>query len=170
LPRAKEPNKVKEPLKISRTATILLNGRFDQVFPLFGPIRERDWAHGWDPKILLCEAENIEEHMVFQTLSHFEDETQPYTWTVSKFEPAAGFIEYTIFTEDRLWWITIRCKETNDEKQCEVAIRYTYAGLNENGNRLNQLALAAMYKYDLKDWERSINFYLTTGERLKHAQ
>ena len=160
---------MKEPLKISQSATIYLKGRFDEVFPLFGPIRERDWAHGWDPKILLCEAENIEEHMIFQTHSHFDDETQPYTWTVSKFDPAVGFIEYTIFTEERLWWITIHCKETTDGKQCKAAISYTFAGLNENGNRRNQLALAAMYKDDLKDWERAINHYLITGEQLIHS-
>jgi hypothetical protein len=51
--------------KISREATIRLNGNFEQVFPLFGPVREKDWADGWDPQILLSEADNIEEHMVF---------------------------------------------------------------------------------------------------------
>jgi hypothetical protein len=160
---------MQKPNKISQTATITLNDGFPQVFPLFGPIRERDWAPDWDPNILFCEAENIEENMIFQTHPHFEDEIQPYTWTVSRFEPATGFIKYTIFAEDRLWWITIQCKEISSGQQCEAAICYTYIGFNENGNRRNEMALAAMYEYQLKDWERAINHYLDTGEQLIHT-
>ena len=159
-----------KPTKLSKTATITLNGPFEQVFPLFGPVRERDWAEGWEPQILLSDAGNIEEHMVFQTQPHFEEETRPYTWTVSKFEPAAGFIEYTTFAEDRLWWITIQCEELPSGEQCRAAIRYTYVGFNQNGNHRNQLALAAMYEHGLKDWEYAINYYLDTGQRLTNPQ
>jgi hypothetical protein len=115
--------------KISREATIRLNGNFEQVFPLFGPVREKDWADGWDPQILLSEADNIEEHMVFQTPAHLEDEDGVYTWTVSKFVPQEGQIEYTIFADVRLWWITILCLEPPDGGHCEATITYTFVGL-----------------------------------------
>ncbi len=154
--------------KISRTSTIHLRGRFDQVFPLFGPVREKEWAFGWDPHILLCEAENIEEHMVFQTPSHLEAEDGMYTWTVSKFVPADGLIEYTVFADSRLWWITIVCDEETDRERCQAVITYTFVGLNPRGNERNATALAVMYKHDLKDWEYAINHYLETGSKLQH--
>lgn len=154
--------------KIQRSSTIQLKGKFEQVFPLFGPIREKDWAEGWDPHILFSDAENIEEHMVFQTPSHREDSSELHTWTVSKYNPELGQIEYTVFTDSRLWWITINCQPEPDVETCKATITYTYVGLNERGNRLNTQALEAMFKHNLKDWERAINHYLETGSILHH--
>jgi hypothetical protein len=154
--------------RLSRTATITLDGPFEQVFPLFGPIREKEWAEGWDPQIVLLETDNIEKHMVFQTHPHLDDEQGMFTWTVSAYNPAEGFIEYTVFAETRLWWISIKCRQRSDKASCEAEIAYTYVGLNQNGNELNRLALAAMYKHDLKDWEHAINHYLDTGSLLRH--
>ena len=154
--------------KISQTASIQLRGNFEQVFPLFGPVREKDWADGWDPQILLLEADNIEEHMVFQTPAHLEDEDGLYTWIVSKFISQEGQIEYTIFADVRLWWISIQCQEEPDGQHCEATITYTFVGLNEAGVERNATALAGMYKHDLMDWEHAINHYLETGTLLRH--
>jgi hypothetical protein len=154
--------------KLSQTAVIRLHGNSEQVFPLFGPVREKDWADGWDPHILHTDSENIAEHMVFQTHSHLVDEKGLYTWIVSKHAPDMGLIEYTVFTDTRLWWITILCQEKSDGKHCEATITYTFVGLNECGNERNATALATMYKHDLKDWEHAINHYLETGSILRH--
>ena len=154
--------------RISQTATISLHGPFDQVFPLFGPIREKEWADGWDPQILVLESDNIEKHMVFQTHPHIEDEQDMYTWTVSTYDPDRGQIEYTIFTKTRLWWINIDCRPLEGGSACEASVTYTYVGLDERGNERNRKALAAMYKHDLKDWEHAINHYLETGSLLRH--
>jgi hypothetical protein len=145
-----------------------LQGSFGQVFPLFGPMREKDWADGWDPQILLSEAVNIEEHMVFQTHTHLEGETGHYTWTVSKYDPEQGLIEYTVFAESRLWWITIHCREAPDGESCEAMITYTYVGLDPLGEERNARALSQMYRHSLKDWEQAINHYLETGLMLRH--
>ena len=154
--------------KIHRSRTIRLKGSFEKVFPLFGPVREKDWAEGWDPHVLLSQSENIEEHMVFQSPSHFEDEGDHYTWTVSKYNPDQGQIEYTVFTDSRLWWITIDCRPEPGGESCKATITYTYVGLNDLGNRLNAHALESMFKHNLKDWELAINHYLETGSRLRH--
>jgi hypothetical protein len=154
--------------KISKTSRIHLQGNFDQVFPLFGPLREKEWAHGWEPQILLSEEENIEEHMVFQTPAHLEGETGHYIWAVSKYDPEQGLIEYTVFAESRLWWITIRCREAPDGESCEAMITYTFVGLDPRGEERNAKALSQMYRHELKDWEHAINHYLITGEMLRH--
>lgn len=154
--------------KIYRSSTIKLKDNFEQVFPLFGPVREKDWADGWDPHVLLSDSENIEEHMVFQSPSHLEDGEDHYTWIVSKYIPDQGQIEYTVFTESRLWWITIDCKPEPGGESCEATVTYTYVGLTARGNRLNATALEAMFKHDLKDWEHAINHYLETGSVLRH--
>jgi hypothetical protein len=154
--------------RISQSSTMRLNGRFDQVFPLFGPVREKEWAAGWDPQILLCEDENIEEHMVFQTPAHLEDSGETYTWIVSKYLPERGLIEYTVFAQHRLWWILVDCQQESDEERCAAKITYTFVSLNPRGEELNTTSMGTIFKHDLKDWEHAINHYLETGLKLQH--
>jgi len=155
------------PERISRTSTITLNAPLEKVFPLFGPIREMEWAAGWEPHVLYATAGTVEERMIFQTASHHGGEPD-LVWTVSRYQPDRAFIEYTVFAPERLWWITVECSESVGGETTEAKITYTYTGLTEKGNAINQRALAAMYHWDLKDWERAINHYLATGERLAH--
>jgi hypothetical protein len=153
--------------RIARTSSITLNASLNRVFPLVGPIKEKDWATGWDPQIVYSTAD-VEEHMVFQTRSPHGSETI-FTWTVSKYQPAQALIEYTVFTTERMWRITVQCYERNGGRTTEAEITYTYTGLTEQGNLINEKALAAMYYRDLKDWEEAINHYLETGARLEQG-
>lgn len=153
--------------RIFRTRTITLNGPLHNVFPLFDPIREREWAAGWEPQVLYPPTGFVEEHMVFKTRSPQGPELD-YTWTVSKYYPERAFIEYTVYAPDRLWWIAIQCSEGPVRETTDAEITYTYTGLTEKGNEINQRALEKIYQRNLKDWEESINHYLETGERLEH--
>jgi hypothetical protein len=152
--------------RISRTSIITLNAPLKKVFPLFGPIREKEWAAGWEPQVIHATTD-LEEHMVFQTRSHHGQEAD-FTWTVSKYYPDQALIEYTVFAPERIWWITIECREGKAKETTEAKITYTYTGLTESGNATNEKALATMYRRDLKDWQAAINHYLETGKRLEH--
>ncbi len=153
--------------RVSRTSTITLNGSLKEVFPLFGPIREQEWADGWAPRILFPAGGGVEEHMVFRTSSHGHGEPD-FTWLVSKYLPEQAVIEYTVFTPERVWWITIRCREAASERTTKAEISYAFLGLTDMGNAINENAARLMYAHDLKDWEAAINHYLETGKRLSH--
>jgi hypothetical protein len=154
--------------RVSSTGIITLDSPLREVFPLFGPIREREWAVGWDPQILYSTTDLVEEHMVFKTPSHHGHGEPDCTWTVSKYVPDQGLIEYTVFTPERLWWITIQCCEDIPNQTTEAEITYTYTGLTDKGNAINEKALQLTYAHDLRDWEEAINHYLKTGERREH--
>ena len=153
-------------VRISKTSIIVLNAPLKQVFPLFGPIKEKGWAAGWEPHVIYA-ATDLEEHMIFQTQSHHGQEPDS-TWTVSKYHPDQAFIEYTVFAPERIWWIAIECCAGKAAGMTEAKITYTYTGLTERGNTINEKALTTMYRHDLKDWEAAINHYLETGRRLEH--
>ncbi len=157
-----------ESQRISKTSVITLNASLSTIFPLFGPIREKEWASGWNPQLIYSMNALVEEHMIFRTRSHHEHEPDSI-WTVSKYNPDQSFIEYTVFTPERLWWITIQCREGITADTTEAEITYTYSGLTDNGNAINTRALETMYHHDLRDWEASINHYLETGEQLGHS-
>ena len=154
--------------RISRMQSISLNASLEKVFPLFGPIREREWAAGWDPDIVFPPAVLVEERMVFKTRSPGGHREADSTWIVSKYLPEESTIEYTVFTTERVWWIEIRCREAEDSRTTHAEITYTYLGLNEAGNAANERALEHMYAHDLRDWEVAINHYLRTGGQFKH--
>jgi len=150
--------------RISKTATIKINAPLDKAFPLFGPIIEKEWATGWNPQILYSITNLVEEHMVFKTPSSHEHNEPDYVWTVSKYIPAQALIEYMVHTPARLWWITVQCREDIPNETTRAEITYTFTGLTNMGNALNEKALQAMYAQDLKDWEEAINYYIENGK------
>ena len=148
--------------RVQRTASIVMNAPIEKVFPLFGPIREKEWTTGWEPSVLLSKDLLIEEHMIFQTKGH-EGEGK-YTWAVTTYEPEKHLVEYTVFTSERIWFIRVACEAAGEKTNATVT--YTFTGLTEEGNQKNKSALERMYAHDLKDWEEAINYYLETGKQL----
>jgi hypothetical protein len=154
--------------RISRQSTITLSAPVETVFRLFGAIEEEKWAPGWRPTVVFSDSGTIQDQMVFTTKGH-QDLEPDYTWTVSRYEPENWLVEYTVFTLDRLWRISIRCRSLVDKRHTDADVCYTYTGLNEKGNTLNKQAIASMFAHDLKDWERQINYYLETGQKQAHV-
>jgi hypothetical protein len=150
--------------RVQRSATFVLNAPIEKAFPLFGPIREKDWAAGWEPEILYSNHDEVEQHMIFRTSSSHRD-ADHYLWVVSQYRPEIFFIEYTVSTPQRIWFITVSCRPSDDKTT--VTVTYTYTGLSDEGNRTNKMALEKMYVRNLKDWEEALNFYLATGKRME---
>jgi hypothetical protein len=149
--------------RISRHAAITLNDSVDKVFPLFGPIREREWCEGWDPQILFSTTNLVEEHMVFRTKGRFAQE-EFYHWVITQYDPVHHHIEYTVSTQNRIWFIRVQCKAHG--KQSMATVSYTFTSLNALGTELNAIALKKMFECELQDWEEAINYYLQTGTML----
>ena len=141
--------------RVQKSATFQVNAPIEKVFPLFGPIREKEWAAGWEPQIIYSTNLEVEEHMIFKTSAKHHGEGE-YLWVVTQFKPNDFFIEYTVSTAQRIWFISVKC-ETAD-KNTKVTVTYIYTGLTEQGNNLNKPALEKMYAHNLKDWEEAINY------------
>jgi hypothetical protein len=152
--------------RLSRTATIILNGAVEKVFPLFGAIEEKKWADGWNPSVLYPKSEQIEEGMVFTTQGHGHGEDR-FAWIVSRHQVEEHLIEYVVSTANRYWVIDIQCAAPSKD-HTKATVRYTYTGLTVLGNEINSHAIKKMFERDLEDWAEAINHYLETGKVLKH--
>jgi len=146
--------------RVQKSASFMVHAPLAEAFPLFEPIREKEWAHGWEPHVLYGASE-AEQHMIFQTSSA----DGVYTWAITQFDVQQHRVEYTVSTPERIWFITVQCEAMNAETKVDVT--YTYTGLTARGNVLNKAALEKMFAHNLKDWEEAINHYLTTGKQLK---
>jgi hypothetical protein len=148
--------------RISKTASFFVEGEIENVFPLFGPIREKEWAEGWNPEIIFSNSSLVEERMIFRTKGSGDE--QYYHWAITQLIPAQHQIEYTVSTPNRIWFIRVECVSSGNKTKASVS--YTYTGLNEKGNDLNKIALEKMFSNDLKDWQNAINHYLHHGKML----
>jgi len=148
--------------KQTRTASVILNEKIGKVFPLFGAFEERKWATGWNPTLIYPATETIEEGTTFKTNGHGHGEKQ-FLWIVSKYAAEKFLIQYLVSSENRYWTITIKCYSMIENKTT-AEITYTFIGLNELGNKINEQAIQHMYKNNLKDWEEEINYYLLYGK------
>lgn len=148
--------------KVAQTASFTVNNGIETVFPLFGAFEERKWEKGWDPELIYPDEEIIEEGTTFWSKGGHDE--SDYLWRVSKFEPKQYLIQYLVSTPDRYWTITVQC--TPKGKQTLAEVTYSYIGLNARGNQLNKEALKRMYRNDLKDWEKAINYYIEHGEAI----
>jgi hypothetical protein len=143
-----------------------LNEKIETAFPLFGPFEERKWATAWNPVLIYPATEIVKEGTTFKTLSRGHDEKE-YLWRVSKYEAEKFLIQYLVSSENRYWTITIKCNPMTGNKTT-TEITYTFIGLNELGNKINEQAIQHMYKNNLKDWEEEINYYLTNRKAKPH--
>lgn len=155
---------IQQAQRISRSATFTVHTAVENSFPLFGPIREKEWAASWNPEVIYSRHTEVEQHMIFKTKGNHEDEPE-YLWVVTQYNPEAYIIEYTVSTASRVWFITVQCK--SNKTNTDVTVTYSYTGLNALGNQRNVEMLDRMFAHNLKDWERAINYYLRTGTILE---
>jgi len=144
--------------RVTRTASIMLNGNVKTVFPLFGAYEEKKWSTGWNPTPVYPNTEIIEEEATFTTPGHLDGE-KDYVWRVSKYDPKQFLIQYMVYGENRCWTITVQCSPEAENKTA-ARITYSFIGLNALGDQIGQHFIEAIYRHDLKDWEEKINDFL----------
>jgi hypothetical protein len=145
--------------QVVQSASIVLDGNIEKVFPLFGAIEEKKWSEGWNPTPVFPASGNMEEGFIFQTADHVPG--QPLlTWVVSKYSPASHQLQYIITSSLRVTTISVNCSKLSDSST-KAEITYKLAGLSDEGNLISHHLISKMFKHNLKDWETAINNYLT---------
>jgi hypothetical protein len=148
---------------VTRNGTIRLHASVSHVFELFGPIREKDWAPGWNPTILSLRDQDVAEGMVFTV-----DEPEGTTyWIVTQLDQPSHLIAYANvipgFVVNR---IVIRCRAV-DPQETEVAVAYSHTGLSDAGNHFVERQTEAAYAAKMQHWQTAINHLLTRGQRIE---
>ncbi len=139
-------------------------GAVSDVFPLLCPVREKDWIDGWDYDMVYSKSGLAEEGCVFTTPHHGKTET---TWYINKHDKLHHIVEFVRFTPgETVVKIHIQLNELPDNKT-EAKIAYQYTGLNEQQNEFIENNMQDSFQQSMIYWEKAINYYLRTGEKLK---
>jgi len=136
------------------------------VFPLLCPVREAEWLDGWKYTMFYSQSGLVEEGAVFSTPGEGEPDT---VWVVSKHDPSSFKVQFTRFTPKSRTCVLKIVVRSCGESRSYVDISYTYTGISLSGNQFIDGMTDDAFRADMKHWEKSINHFLKTGEKLKRA-
>src|SRR5579859_416385 len=137
-----------------QSASITLNGNIDQVFSLFCPLGEKNWAEDWNPNLILPSSGDPQEGQILQTPDHVHG-APPLTWVVSRYNVTSHQIQYIITSAIRVAIISISCTATG-KNSTNAEVTYKLTGLSTEGNELSHHLIGKIFETNLKDWETAI--------------
>src|SRR5437667_8356834 len=144
----------------TQSFTIVLQGSVADVTPLFGPVREAEWAPTWTPRFLHPALGGQCEGAVFTSVSSNGTER---LWLLTAYDLKEGRVEYVFiapgFTANE---IKIRVLPDGD-KQCKATITYRHSALAPEGNKEVQKLNAHWADQQRAHWETAINAALEKG-------
>lgn len=156
--------RVLPPRRASRTYTQQLVAEPDAVFPLLCPVREADWIEGWDPAVVWSDSGLAERDCVFVTQADPGDAI----WYVTRHEPERDFVEMLKITP-AVTACRLTIQLTPVEAGCEATITYLHTSLGPQGDEFVDAFTGEYYAEFMRDWERRLNHYLSSGSVLRES-
>jgi hypothetical protein len=140
--------------------TIVLNGSVADVTPLFGPVREAEWAPGWSPCFIHPAQALQREGAVFTTTSA---DGRDRFWLLTTYDPSNGRVEYVVM-EPAFTANEIKIRVVSDgERHSKATITYRRSALAPEGNDEVAKLDADWAEQQRIQWEIAINEALAKG-------
>ena len=128
--------------------------------PLFGPVREVEWAPSWAPRFIHPQEGAQREGVVFTTISSSGKER---FWLLTTYDVEAGQVAYVIVTPG-FTANEVKIRVIPDgERQCKAIITYRHSALAPEGNEEVAKLDEHWAEQQRVHWERTINSALTKG-------
>jgi hypothetical protein len=150
-------------VRVAKHFTQINTATPDRVFPLLCPVREKDWIDGWEYTMIYSRSGLAEQGCVFTTPG---EDNKITTWYITEHKASEGIVEFVRVTPgEMLVKISIRLT-ANKNGTTSSAIMYEYSSLSEEANRFIENQLDGVFTGNMLYWEKAINHYLQTGEKL----
>ena len=134
----------------------------ERVLPLLAPLAERAWASGWEPE-MRWEPAGGGAGTLFVVRHPKHADT---VWLLDTWEPASGHVHYLHVTPGSdVTEIDIRLRPDGKERSI-ATVRYSWTALGEPGVALVRGKTPEAYVHFMREWERELNHFLTTGKKL----
>ena len=150
--------------RISREYCQTIHTTPEKVFLLLCPVREAEWLDGWQYDMIYSESGLVEEGAVFSTPYEGEEDT---IWIVSKHNSDTREVEFVRFTNNSRTCLLKIAVKPKGEHDSYVEISYMYTGISSTGNDFVNEFTEDVFLEAVTFWEKSMNYFLKTGEKLK---
>jgi hypothetical protein len=144
----------------AQSFTIGLNGSVADVTPLFGPVREAEWAPDWSPRFIHPAQGVQREGVVFTTTS---GDGRDRLWLLTTYDVRNGRVEYVVITP-AFTASEIKIRVLSDgERHSRATITYRRSALAPEGNTEVANLDAHWAEQQRIHWETAINEALAKG-------
>jgi len=137
----------------------------EKVFPLLCPVREAEWAVGWNPTKVVSTSGFAERDCVFTTPAA-NGET---IWYVTRHEPANLFVEMLKITPG-MTACRLEIQLLEDPTGCLADITYSHTSLGPAGDEFVASFTPAYYQEFMREWENELNYYLQHGRIFQKSE
>lgn len=135
-----------------------------KIFPLLCPVREYEWLDGWECEMVYSESGFAEEDCIFKT--KFPGEEEETIWVMTKRDPENHEVHIMQVTPgSRVLKMQIRL-EDDLAGGTNAHFTSTYTALREQGNTFIDSHAEEEFKQAMVRMEKSMNYFLETGEKL----
>ena len=144
----------------TQSFNMTLKGSVADVTPLFGPVREAEWAPGWRPRFLHPTQGAQCEGAVFTSVGLNGRER---LWLLTAYDVKEGRVEY-VFLTPGFTANEIKIRVVPDgHGQCRATITYRHSALAPEGNQEVEKLDAHWAQEQRVHWETAINDALAKG-------
>jgi len=149
------------PAHVTRTYTQHLAAPPREVFALLGPVEEKKWARGWEPRFAFPVGGGDEPGAVFSIAGHGPETL----WVLNAFDEHRLYVEYLQFTPGvRVTVLRITLEPSGQGDETAAEISYTWTALSEKGSEWLE-AHGAHFEQGMAEWEAELNGYLRASKR-----
>ena len=150
--------------KIVKNYCQTINAEPAKVFPLLCPVKEAQWLDGWQYHLFYSESGFAEEGCVFSTPQKGEQDT---IWVITKHDKVNYEIQFVRFTPDSRTCVLNISVEPLKKNTSSVHIEYAYTAISDAGNQFIAELTEERFLSAVKFWEKSMNYFLATGKKLR---
>ena len=138
----------------------------ERVFPLLCPVREAEWAPGWQYRLIYSPSGVAEDGCVLST----PNDTGPETlWMVTHYDPAAFTIAFA-WVEPGMMATQIKIAlGLAPHGKTSAHIRHLYTGLSPAGNAVLDRYTSEWFLSKMQIWEKAVNHFLHNGALIPAA-
>ena len=147
--------------RASRAVVQTWNATPERLLPLLTPLGEKAWAVGWEPE-MRWQAPGRGEGTLFVTRSVDGGET---VWVLETFDVVGLRVAYVHLSPGSLVVEISVALAPLSESRTRAEVRYTFTALSERGNAWLAEREADFSDF-MRDWERELNHFLQTGQKL----
>jgi hypothetical protein len=154
--------KISAPRRATRSASFAVRGGADRVFPLFCPVREREWLESWNPGVVYSQSGLAEPECVFTSA----DRNGDTIWVVAHHDPHARVVKMVRVTPGFTACVLDISVVPVSSSECEVAVTYSHTALSEAGEIFVDAYSDEAYRKMMAHWQTALDFYLAHGSPL----
>ena len=152
---------ITHPVRVRRSYTQKLRAKPADVFPLLCPVREREWAEGWDPLTVYSTSGFAEYDCIFTT----GQDSPESIWVITEFDPVRHRLEIVKVSPGMtVGRMTIDLSEDESENT-NAEVVYQYTAISPEGEQFVKDYSQEFFDGFMQFSESALNSFLDKRKR-----